>query len=395
MKSLKPISVKHSNKKQRERQVLFGLVEYYIETGKAVGSNTLREHDFQEISSATIRNYFMKLEKSGYLIQEHSSAGRIPSESAYRLYANEFLKSGTVSEKDEKRIHKLRQKDGREINAFLQQTAELLGDISGYAVFLSAPRFDHDFITDLKLVRIDHTRCLCILVTDFGMIKTEVLHTENKLSSFSIKRIESYFRWRLTNQDKPSNLNESELRLAQNFYNEILVRYIVGYSNFSNEDLYRTGFSKLLAYPEFGDAKTLASGLALFENITGMRHLLKECNKTNELKFWIGEDLTPYSPSTNHCSVIAVPYYINKSSVGAIALLGPTRIPYRKLFGILHMLSQFISESLTKNIYKFKISFRQPKDKKLYLGKKERFLIEENKPILLEDKSQPKHNNEV
>ena len=104
---------------------------------------------------------------------------------------------------------------------------------------------------------IDTHRCICILVTDFGLIKTELLYTDRKMSTFAAKRIENYFHWRLTGQNKPASLESEEEQLAQKFYNEVMVRFIAGYSNFSEEDVFTTGFSHLLIYPELREASTL------------------------------------------------------------------------------------------------------------------------------------------
>lgn len=384
MKSLKPAFLKKSAKYDRERKVLIGLVEYFLKTGKPVGSNTLKETGFGDLSSATIRNYFAHLEKEGYLTQQHSSGGRIPTNLAYRLYAQEFLNANVITEDEEKHIHSLRNNETREIAAFLPKAAELLSSLTNCAVFLSAPRFDQDFISNLKLVPIDHSRCLCVIITDFGMIQTEMLASELRLSTLAAKRIEAYFQWRLTGHNKPENLSVEEEKTAQSFYNELMVRYIVGYSNFTDESLFRTGFSKLLNYQEFLDPATLAHSLALFENTHSMRMLLRECGSHDTLKFWIGDDLSHYTMTTPDCAVLAVPYHINKNSAGAFGLLGPTRMPYRQLFGILRAFADSVSEALTRNIFKFKISFRKPKDAKLISPLKEEYrLIGQSRLMLL------------
>src|SRR5262249_3367619 len=98
----------------------------------------------------------------------------------------------------------------------------------------------------------------------------------------------------------------------------------------------------------------------LFENLSSMRSLLSECCNVNKLSCWIGEDLQKHAPTVSACSVIAVPYRINQTIAGAIAILGPHRIPYRRLFGILQASSEYISKTLTSSMYKFKIAFRQP-----------------------------------
>lgn len=354
---MKAISQKKPAKDQREKGVLLGLVELYLETGKPIGSNTLRENGFDYLSSATIRNYFAKLEESGYLKQQHSSGGRIPTPLAYKLYADMHLNANALEEKEKQQLKSRLLRESREVASYLQHAAEVVSESTGCAVFLSAPRFDQDFVLDIKLVAVDHNRCLCVVITDFGLVHTEVLYTENKLSNFSLKRIESYFHWRIKGLDKPT-LNEGEEELAVRFYNELILRHIVTYTNFSAEDIYKTGFSRLLLYPDFNNAAALASGLSLFENPHHLRSLLRECCEAKNLSCWIGED---HSGPTHACSILAIPYRINQTIVGSIAILGPQRMPYKRLFGLLQAASEYISETLTRSMYKFKITFREPK----------------------------------
>ncbi|MCE5318337.1 MAG: heat-inducible transcriptional repressor HrcA [Parachlamydia sp.] len=384
MKTLKPLSKKPS-KQEREHKVLLGLIEYYLKTGKPVGSNTLKETGFEDLSSATIRNYFAKLEEEGYLTQQHISGGRIPTDRAYRAYAKEFVDSETPLQGTH--FEELRNAETREIAGYLQKAAESLSTLTVSAIFLSAPRFDHDMIVGLKLVPIDHSRCLCVIITDFGLIQTEILQTDKRLTAFAVKRMESYFHWRLTGNDKPDHLSEEEEKLAQEFYNELMVRFIVGYANFNAEEVYRTGFSRLLNYPEFREPLALAGTLSLFENAHSMRLLLKECSGMNRLKFWIGDDLKNFCQESPNCSVLAIPYYINQQAVGAVGLLGPSRMAYRELFATLRAFSESISTALTRNIYKFKISFRQPQQNDSYLQVEGPRLIGGTPLMLIEDKS--------
>jgi len=353
------MTTKRKVRAEREKDVLLGLVELYLITGKPVGSNSLKENGFDEISSATIRNYFSKLEAQGMLKQQHSSGGRIPTPLAFRLYANHHLECKEIDSTDLGILKKELDQDTREIATYLQNASELLSSLTQSAIFLSSPRFDQDLITDVKLINIDTKRCLCVLVTDFGLVHTEILYTPKKLSSFSLKRIESYFRFRMTGLDRPK-LNKEEEEIASQFYNEILLRHIVDYSNFSAEDIYKTGFSKLIRFPEFRDATVLASTLSIFENTGYMRALLNECIKMGDLKFWVGTELDNPNASTLHSSIVAVPYFIHGKPVGAIALLGPIRMPYPKIFGIMRGFSKILSEMLTRNLYKYKITYRQP-----------------------------------
>lgn len=336
-----------------------GLIELYLKSGKPIGSSTLQENGFENLSTATLRNYFAELEKEGLLKQQHLSGGRIPTDKGLKLYAEETLSHPLIEVDIKKRLEILKQASVKDIAAYMQRATELLSEITGCAAFLSAVRFDHDFILDIKFVTIDQGRLLGIIITNFGQILTEVIHVSQKLGAFSTKRIESYFQWKLINagiKEKP-HLSPDEESLAQKIYSEIMVRYLVRYTNFSDDEILRTGFSKLLAYPEFSDPLSLTSGLSLFENATSMRKLLAS---TKELSFWIGSDLALFAPNSTMCAVVSIPYKINHIQAGSVAILGPTRLPYRPLFGTLTLFSQYLSETLTKTLHKFKLTYRQP-----------------------------------
>jgi len=357
---LKAMSPKKPPKDEREKQVLLGLVELYLETGAPVSSSTLREHGFQHLSSATIRNYFSTLEKEGYLKQQHSSGGRIPTEEGFKHYVQANLGKKQLKEKEAAAIRVKLSKSSREVAAYLQKAAEFLAESTQCAVFLSSPRFDQDFVLDIKLVEIDSNRCLCVLITDFGMVHTEILYLEKGISHANLNRIANYLQWRISGIEKPK-LSAEEEKLADFFYKEIMLRHIVTYSNFSAEDIYKTGFSKLLNYPDFNNATSLASSLSLFENEGDLRMLLKNCCEKQKLCCFLGDDFKILSTELSGCSIIVVPYRIHQTLAGAIALLGPNRLPYRRLFGILETAAEALSDTLTSSLYKFKISFRQPK----------------------------------
>lgn len=357
-KSLPP---KKIPKADREQAVLFGLIELYLKTGKPIGSHTIQEQGFDSFSSATIRNYFCKLEEAGYLKQQHTSGGRIPTERALRLYADAYQAQGIIEKEQEAHLEKVLSKESREIATTLHQAADILSELTQCAVFISAPRFDQDFIQDVKLVQLDASKILTILITDFGLIHTETMYLDRPVEIAFLRTCEEYFLWRINKGEKPLFHNESETKTAQRIYNETMVRHVVGYANFPNEEILRTGLSKLLAYPEFNDATALANSLSLLEDENQMRSLLRETCKNNHLTTWIGDELCPLIPSSSECAVIAIPYHINHVNAGAIALLGPTRLPYRNLFGLCQLFSEKISQLLTNSLYKYKISFRQPK----------------------------------
>lgn len=388
---MKHIAIKRARKPERERRVLLGVVDLYLMTGRPIGSNTLRESGFQDLSSATIRNYFAHLEESGFLKQQHTSGGRIPTAKAYRYYAQEALDQPLLDDRTAQVLNGLH-RDTKEVSAYLAEATELLSRQTECAVFLSAPRFDHDFVLDIRLLALDAHRCLCVIVTDFGSVLTEIIHTELKLTTFSIKRLESYLSWRLTGLDEPDNLEEEEEKIAQQLYNEAMVRFITRYSTFSSQEIYTAGFSRLLGHQEFSSPAALARGLALLESSDRMRAILSDCQKSGGMQFWIGEDLAPYLPSSQQCAVVAAPYSIHQSIVGAVGLFGPTRMPYRQLFGALQLFSELISGALSRSLYKFQIQYRHPEREmapQLTDKRCEGLLIAQSTQQLLETKQDP------
>jgi heat-inducible transcriptional repressor len=383
LRSLSSSADKISKKQLREEKVLLGLVDLYIREGKPIGSNTLRDSGFQDLSSATIRNYFAALEEGGFLEQQHTSGGRVPTDKAYRLYANHFLDEKSSIEKFPD-VSELTGPD--ELAPYLQKMAETLSRESGLAVFLSAPRFDHDYVTGVKIIRLDFNRALCVIITNFGMVHTEVLHAANRITDPFAMALEKFFNDRFAGVADFRGLEPDELEIAQQFYHEVMVRYIVGYSNFIDEDIYRTGLSNLLQFPEFADIGALASGLALFENVHSMRLILREAQKTDRMNVWVGSDLIKYSSTRPDCSVIVAPYNIQLNPVGAIGLLGHMRMPYRELFQLMDSCVNEISKALTRAVYHFKISYREPEAGKVFLPRDEQSMLEKSKPILLENK---------
>lgn len=364
---------KKPSKEEREKKVLLGLISLYIETGKPVGSDTLRKKGFQDLSSATIRNYFVRLEEAGYLHQAHSSGGRVPTKKAYRLFADHVYKEPCKKDPSFPEEENINQ----ELIDLVQIAAEHLSEKTECPVFLSMPIFEMDFVQKVRLILLAPRRVLAVVVTDFGVIHTESLYISFDLQESFLPLIEKYFYWRLNKGENPLIEEEKLLKTAQRLYNELMVRFIVYSSSKQEKSLFQTGLSKLLRYEEFQEASTLATGLSLFENPDLKQKLLRQAMRSSELTYFIGEDFLQ-----QECSVILIPYYIHHSVAGAIGILGPLRLDYRKLFQDMRKISRDLSHILTKNVYKFRVSFKSYDDLQTENH------LEACSSILLEDKSQ-------
>ncbi len=374
---------KRPSKEEREKRVLVGCIEHYIRERRAVGSNTLKDEGFDDLSSATIRNYFAKLEADGLLEQLHASGGRIPTESAFRWYAEE-AKLELADFQPTKKM----QVEKEKVSTLLQEAMEQLSSKLHGAALISSPRFDHDYIVTIKPVVIDARRLLLACVTYFGEVVTEIMNFEDRLlTQHGLLRLERYFEWRLTGGDDPPVMEEDEEQFAKELYQELMLRYIVRYANFNDEEIYRCGFSQLLQSGDFEESTLLAGALGLFENGRVMKHLLKEAMKQKWIKIWVGSDLPSLDDQPLPASLLAIPYRIGPKIVGAFAVLGPLRLPYHDWIRELIEVEHAISEKLTELVYRQKISYRMPSADEHYLPTEERLWIEDSsKTYLLEDK---------
>lgn len=381
----KALIVKKGSKKDRETEVLFGLIDLYIRFGKPIGSNTLKENGFNHLSSATIRNYFARLEVEGLLKQHHTSGGRVPTDTAYRMYAEAMIEKPIISKEDDVFLATLLLTETKEVSVYLGQAALALSEMTGCASFIAAPKFDQDFIIKIKLLKMDEQRVVCALLTDFSLIHTEILYLPKKVASISLEQLEDYFHYRLTNLNCPKMTKEEE-EFAKQSYNEIVLRHFVNYTNMQFEDIYKAGYTKLLHHAEFHDPLILSNTLSLFENTDALRLLLSECYKENRTQFWIGDDLRHVLPAPHVSSIICVPYKIHNKIVGTIGILGPDRLPYQERFGILERFSKYLSENLTQSMYKFKLTCRQPRSKVVDVKYKTAEGIGLNQNVLIEKK---------
>ncbi|NGX48967.1 MAG: Heat-inducible transcription repressor HrcA [Candidatus Anoxychlamydiales bacterium] len=368
---------KRFTKENKELKILLGLVELFIETNAPIGSNSLKESGFDDMSSATIRNYFAQLEKKGLLTQPHISGGRVPTAKAFKIYANHCLSNTKIDKQDDLLLQKHLSEEKKQITEHLNSSLELLSTLTNLSIFQSAPRFDQDFINNIKLISLDTNKILCVIVTDFGLIKTEILYSKLDLDEKSLKLVEDFFLWRMNKKQKPNIENQNLFKASQHLYNEIMVRYIVGYTNLSTGDIYKTGLSKLLSYPEFKNPIVLAEALSIFENKEQMHKILNSAIKNDAITYFIADDLEKFGLKIKNTALICIPYYISNIAVGAIGILCPLRVDYKKIFSILKVFSKYLSDNLTKNIYKFKITFRKTSDYKKI----------NQHSILLEDKS--------
>jgi heat-inducible transcriptional repressor len=161
--------------------------------------------------------------------------------------------------------------------------------------------------------------------------------------------------------DKPA-LSEEEETFAKSTYNEVVLRHFISYTNMNHPDIYKSGFSKLLRHSEFHDPETLSNTLSLFESTLSLQQIM---NDNDALNLRIGDDFQKVLKPPYNCAMMQIPYYIHNKKVGNIALLGPSRMNYKDLICLLKTVSLYLSDTLTKTLYKYQLNYRMPNSKEV------------------------------
>lgn len=171
---------------ERKIKIMQAIIRNYLETGEPVGSRTISKYTDLNLSSATIRNEMADLEELGYIIQPHTSAGRIPSDKGYRLYVDQMMEEkereveelkGILLEKEDKMDH------------LLKQVAKVLAQNTNYATMISAPQYHRNKLKFIQLSRVDSHQLLVVTVVEGNVIKNSMLQIEEELDSESLLKL--------------------------------------------------------------------------------------------------------------------------------------------------------------------------------------------------------------
>jgi len=382
---------KRARRRDREHRVLISLVELYLHTGRPVGSHALQESDCSDISSATIRNYFVSLEQEGYLKQQHTSGGRVPLPKAFAEYAKfcldkiekETLAGSALSEEAP---FDMREEIGaNDVIALLQQTAEALSKKAKAAVAVSAPRFDHDMVAELRFVFIDVQRALALITTEFGLVHTQIIPCDFPITSTLLKKADRFARSRLFEEELDHSLfEEEELDHVRILYQEAIASYFVSYSNISQEDVWKSGFSRLLHCSDLDDPISLSSSFSLFENTHALRGYMREAMRAEQIKVWIGDELHTHPSDEMSCAIMAVPYFVGARAVGALLVVSSMRLFFKEMFRLLRSSSHQLSALLTKTLMHHRISYRSPESHAVLTRQAQQLVLDHPKNPQLE-----------
>ena len=335
----------------RKLKILQTIIKTYLETGEPVGSRTISKYTDLNLSSATIRNEMADLEDLGYIIQPHTSAGRIPSDKGYRLYVD-MLMSEKEQEVIEMREQMLEKAD--KMDKILKQAAKVLATNTNYATMVSAPTYNRNKLKFIQLSQVDEHQIIAVIVMEGNIIKNKIVTVEENLNNEIMLKLNMLLNTSLTGLSvEEINLGMiAVLKEQAGEQGEIIgdVLNAIG-STIQPEDMeiYTSGATNVFKYPELSDNQSAQEIINAFEEKQLLQEIVTQTLSKEEnhgIQVYIGNE-TPVQ-SMKDCSVVTATYELGEGMQGTIGIIGPKRMDYEHVMKTLKTLMTELDEIFHK-----------------------------------------------
>ncbi len=326
---------------ERKKKILKAIIANYLETGEPVGSRTISKYTDLNLSSATIRNEMADLEELGYIVQPHTSAGRIPTDKGYRFYVDNLMEE--KEEVEEVKSSLLERVDRMEL--LLKQVAKVLAYNTNYATMVTAPNYNKT-VKFIQLSQVDLDNLLAVIVVEGNIIKNQMIRVDVALDNEDVLK----FNILLNTFLQGASLEDINLEMIQAMkkqageYEGILDQIFQGIVEAIHEakelEIYTSGATNILKYPELGDITKTSELLEKFEDKTELTHILEETvgkDDNTGIQVYIGDE-TPVQ-NMQDCSLVTATYKMPEGATGTIGIIGPKRMDYKKVVSTLKNLT--------------------------------------------------------
>lgn len=326
----------------RKVKILQAIIRNYLETGEPVGSRTISKFTDLNLSSATIRNEMSDLEELGYIVQPHTSAGRIPSDKGYRLYVDTMMedKEREVTEMKEMLLEK-----EDKVDHLLKQVAKILAANTEYATMISTPRYQKNKLKFIQLSRVDEHHLVAVVVVEGNILKNNILDVEEELDDETLLKLNILLNTHLNGLSIDEiNLGIiAALKQKAGIHSDIVSNVIdaVAEAIKSDDDLeiYTSGANNIFKYPELSDnqrASELITALEEKQQLTEFVHETFASEEKKGIQVYIGDE-APIQ-TMKDCSIVTATYELEEGMRGTIGIIGPKRMDYEKVITTLKSL---------------------------------------------------------
>jgi heat-inducible transcriptional repressor len=328
----------------RQRDVLIAIIREYVDTAEPIGSRALSKRHFPHLSPATIRNAMADLEELGYLAQPHTSAGRIPTDKAYRFYVDSFPPASSATPAVGAPLPTRRSG----IDGFMERTSLHLSSLTKLAGVLLAPPLKQTTIARVDLIPLDGDRALAVVTTDAGWITIREIAPEPPLAADEVRAIgrELTRRFRdrtveeiVAMENAPADPLDA-LHTRARAVTEQIVAMLRG------RTLYVSGAINMLDHPEFWDIEQTRALLRTFEHKERLAELMTQLADDEGVRVTIGEE-NPVS-EMRECTLITSTYMYRDQVLGILGVVGPRRLPYPEVISVVHETARQVTEAVSR-----------------------------------------------
>ena len=319
----------------RKVTILKAIIKTYLETGEPVGSRTISKFSDLKLSSATIRNEMSDLEEMGYIIQPHTSAGRIPSDKGYRFYVDQILseKDQEVTEMKEMMIQRVDR-----VELLLKKMAQMLAANTNYAAMISGPQYHQNKLKFIQLSRVDVTKLLVVTVVEGNIVKNTIIDINEPVGDEELLNLNIMLNTSLNGLTiEEINLGViSRLKEQAGHHShvvDLVLEEVAEAIQADQEDLqiYTSGATNIFKYPELSDGEKASKLLSTFEKKDELQDLIAEINQNENssetgIQVYIGDEMPVQS--MKDCSVVTANYELGEGLRGTIGIIGPKRMDY-------------------------------------------------------------------
>lgn len=338
----------------RSREILTTAIRLFVSTGEAVGSRTLARMSREGLSAATIRNIVSDLEASGYLYQPHTSAGRIPTDKGYRFYVDNLIGQLRISKHDEARIHRglIDEETLLRPESLMERTSQMLSQVSdNVGVVVSLSR-QHDSIEQLEFIKLNDGRVVAVTVLRGGEIQNRIFRLDEEVSQSDLDRTARY----LTQNYRGLTLSDIRERLLAQMseehalYDKLLQTAMLvcerGLAD-GGADVYVDGAATIIEKPDFADTERMRSLFRMFEEKSRLVKLIDQCLTAplnSGVHIQIGTETR--TPWLRDCAIVASPLHVGDRVIGGIGVVGPSRMEYARVIGIVDYVAKLFERTL-------------------------------------------------
>jgi heat-inducible transcriptional repressor len=318
----------------RHRDVLVAVLREYIDSTEPVGSRNLAQRHFPNLSAATLRNVMADLEEMGYLVQPHTSAGRVPTDKAYRFYVESFPPAPSAKVAMAGDTLPARRSG---IDGFMERTSSHLSSATRLTGLLLAPPLKKTTLARVDLIRLEDDRALVVMVTDAGWVTARAVTLDPPLGTEEVRAIGRELNRRYSGRTVQDVI---DLETAPADPLEQIVAQLRG------RTLYVSGAINMLDHPEFWNIETTRELLRTFENKERLADLMTQLAGGEGLSVTIGDE-NPVA-EMRECTLITSTYTYRDQVIGILGVVGPRRLPYPEVISIVNETARHVTDALSR-----------------------------------------------